>query len=96
LDKQASEIVSSDVVGGINKDKAGEITHGVHKISLATIIGNVTGSPEIHMKDVERATEGPRKNEFAVTGDRTIGSDAMRALEDPIGDIFAAVWPEKP
>jgi hypothetical protein len=88
--------VSSDIVSGVDKDKASEIAHGIHEISLATVIGNVTGSPEIDVEDIEGTAERPGKDKFAVAGNGTVGSDAVRALEYPVGYIFAAVRPKEP
>jgi hypothetical protein len=87
--------MSSDVVGGIDKNETGEVTHGIHKIGIAAIIGDLAGSPEIDMKDIKRTAERPREDQFAVACDRAIGSDAMRALENPIGNVFTAERPEK-
>ena len=41
------------------------------------------------------AAERPQKDELAVASDSSVGSDAMRTLEDPVGDVFAAVWPKE-
>jgi hypothetical protein len=96
LNKQASEIVGGDVIGSIDENKPGEITHNVHEISFATIISDVAGSPEIDVKNIKRTAKRPRKDELAVAGNRTIGSNAVRALENPSGDVLPAIRPEKP
>jgi hypothetical protein len=87
--------MSSSIVSSSNENKAGEITHRIHEIGLATVIGNVARSPEVHVKNVKWAAEGPREDELAVTGDGAVGGDAMRALKNPGGDIFAAHRPEE-
>ena len=87
--------MSGNVVGGVDKNEAREVTHGVHQVCLPSVIGNVTWCPEVDVDDVEGATEWPGKNKFAVTSDGTIGSDAVRALEYPTGDVFATMRPEK-
>ena len=95
LDEEAGEIMGSDVVGGIYQNESGEIAHSIHEVSVPAIIGNITGCPEIDVEDVERATEGPRKNELAVAGDRSVGRDAVGTLKNPIGNILATVRPEE-
>ena len=37
--------MSSSVVSGSDENKAGEVTHGIHEIGLATVIGDFTRSP---------------------------------------------------
>jgi hypothetical protein len=96
LNKKASKIMGCDVIGCIHKDESSEVTHGIQQICFTTIIGNFTRSPEINMEDVKGATERPRENKFTVTGHSSIGGNAVGALKDPAGDIFAAVRPEKP
>jgi hypothetical protein len=95
LDEKTSEIMSSDVVSGIDKYKPSEVAHSIHEISLATVIGDVSRSPEIDVEDVERAAKGPREDEFTVASDGSVGSDAMRALKDPRSDILATVRPKE-
>jgi hypothetical protein len=95
LDKEAGKIVSSDIVSGSDKDKTSEITHGIQKVRLSTVVGDVARSPEIDVEDVERATERPGEDELAVAGDSAIRSDAVRALKNPIGNVFAALWPKE-
>jgi hypothetical protein len=53
--------MSYHVVSGIDNDKTSEITHNIHEVSFTTVIHNFAGLPKIDMKDVERATKGPRK-----------------------------------
>jgi hypothetical protein len=95
LDEETGEVVRSGVVSGSDENKSGEVTHGVHEVCLAAVVGNIARSPEIDIEDVERAAEGPGKDELAVAGDGAVGGNAVRALKDPIGDIFAAEGPEE-
>jgi hypothetical protein len=99
LNKKASEIMGSDVVGGVDEDKSGEVAHGIHEVGFATVIGDLSRSPEIDVEDAEGAAEGPaegpREDEFTVASDGTVGSDAMRALKDPRSDILATVRPKE-
>jgi hypothetical protein len=88
--------MSSDVVSGIDNDKTGEVAHSIHKISLATIVGDLARSPEIKMKNIKRTAKGPRENELAVARSIAIGRDAMRALKNPISDVFVTEGPEEP
>jgi hypothetical protein len=87
--------MGSDVVSGIDKDKTSEIAHGIQKIGFAAIVGDVARGPKIKMKNVKWTTERPREDEFAVACDSAVGSDAMGALEDPVGNIFATERPEE-
>jgi hypothetical protein len=87
--------MSSSIVSGSDKNKAGEVTHGIHEVSLATVICDFTRSPEIHVKNVKQATERPREDELAVTGDGAVGGDAVRALKNPGSDAFAAHRPKE-
>ena len=59
------------------------------------MICNHARSPEIDMEDVKGAAERPWKDWITVAHDCAIESDAMRALKDPIGDIFAAMRPKE-
>jgi hypothetical protein len=95
LNEDAGQVVRGDVVSSGNEDKASEVAHSIHEIGLAAIIGDITGSPKIDVKDVERAAKWPGKDELTVAGDSAIGGDAVRALKDPIGDVFAAVGPKE-
>jgi hypothetical protein len=95
LDKEAGKIVSSGVVSGSDEYKTGEITHGVHEVGLAAVVLDFARSPEIDMEDVEGAAEGPGEDELAVAGDGAVGGDAVRALKDPIGNIFATERPKE-
>ena len=85
----------SGVISGGDKYESCEVAHGVHEISFAAVVGNIARSPEIDMEDIEWAAEGPREDELAVAGDGAVGSDAVRALKDPIGDIFATQRPKE-
>jgi hypothetical protein len=87
--------MSSGIVSGSDKDKTGEITHRIHEIGLATVICNITRGPEIDVENVEGAAEGPREDELAVAGDGAVGSDAVRALKNPGGDVFATEGPKE-
>jgi hypothetical protein len=51
--------MGSDVVGGVDEDKSGKVAHGIHEVGLATVIGDLSRSPEIDVEDVEGAAEGP-------------------------------------
>ncbi len=84
------------MVGGSNKDKTGEVTHGIHEVGLDTVVGNFAGGPEIDMENVKRAAERPREDELAVASDSAVGSDAMRTLENPISNVLATEGPEEP
>jgi hypothetical protein len=75
--------MSSSIVSGSDENKAGEVTHGIHEIGLATVICDFTRSPEVHMNNVKGAAERPREDELAVMGDGAIGGDAVRALKNP-------------
>jgi hypothetical protein len=55
LDKQASKIVRRDIIGSSDKYEPCEVTHGVHKIRLAAIIGDLARGPKVDMKDIEGA-----------------------------------------
>jgi hypothetical protein len=95
LDEKTSEVMSSDVVGGVDKYKPSEVAHGIHEVGLATVVGDVSRGPEIDMENIKGAAEGPRENEFAVASDGAVGSDAVRALQYPGSDILATVGPEE-
>ena len=58
LDKQTSEIMSCNVVSGIDNDKACD-THDVHKISFTTVILDCARLPKIDTKDIKWAAERP-------------------------------------
>jgi hypothetical protein len=96
LNQETSKIMGSDVVGGVDKHKTGEVAHGIQEVSVAAVIGNFARSPKINMENVKWAAERPREDELAVASDSAVGSDAMRALEDPISDIFATEGPKEP
>ena len=87
--------MGSDVVSGIDKDKTSEIAHGIQKIGFAAIVGDVARGPKVKMKNIKWTTKRPGEDELAVACNSAIGSDAMRALEDPVGNIFAAERPEE-
>jgi len=95
LDEEASEIVGADIVGGSDEDEAGEITHGIHQICFATVVCDFARSPEIDVEDIEGAAEGPGEDELAVAGDSAVGSDTVRAAENPFGNVFAAMRPKE-
>ena len=88
--------MSSNVVSGIDKNKTSEVTHGVQKVGFSAVVGNVTRGPEIDVQNIERAAKWPRENELAVAGDGAVRSDAVRALKNPLGDVFADERPEEP
>jgi hypothetical protein len=96
LDKETSEIMSCNVVSSIDNDKTGEITHNIHEVGFTTIIHNFAGLPKIDMKNVERATQGPREDKLTVTSNGTIGSETVRTFEAPISNDFPAMGPEEP
>jgi hypothetical protein len=96
LDKEASKVMGSDIVGGSDHDKAGEVAHDVHEVGFAAIVFEFTGGPQIDVQNIEWAAEGPRENELAVTGDGPVGGKAVGALEAPVSNIFAAMGPEEP
>ena len=80
MDKETGKVVRRDIISRCDKDKPGEVAHGVHQISFSSIVSDLAWCPEIDVENVERAAERPRKDELAVAGDSSIGSDAMRAL----------------
>ena len=88
--------MSSNVVSGIDKNKTSEVTHGVQKVCFSAVVGNVTRDPEIDVQNIVRAAKWPRENELAVAGDGAVRSDAVRALKNPLGDVFADEMPEEP
>ena len=47
------------------------------------------------MENVERTEKRPRKDKLAVEGHGAINGKAMRATENPIGDVTAAVGQEE-
>jgi hypothetical protein len=87
--------MSSDVVSGIKKVKTGKVAHGIQKTSIAAVIGDLARSQKINMKNVKWTAEWPREDELAVASNRVIGSNTMRALQNPIGDVFAAEGPKE-
>jgi hypothetical protein len=87
--------VGCDVRDCCDDHKTCEVTHSVEQIGVAAIIGNFAGGPEIHMEDIERTTQRPREDKFAVAADGTIGGDTVWAFEDPISDVLAIEGPEK-
>jgi hypothetical protein len=96
LDKEMIEIMSCNVVSGIDNDKAGEIAHNIHEVGFTMVIHNFAGLPKIDMKDVERAAEGPREDNLAVASNRTIGSETVRTFEAPISNDFPTMGPKEP
>jgi hypothetical protein len=80
LDEEPGEIMGCDVAGSIDQDEACKITHSVQEVTIAAIVGNITRGPEVNVEDVKGTAEGPRKDELAVTGDGTIGRDAVGTL----------------
>ena len=84
-----------DIGGGCYQNEPCQITHCIQEVGFATIVGDVTRGPEVDMEDVEGATERPGKDEFAVAGDGPVSSNAMWALETPVGDILATVGPKE-
>jgi hypothetical protein len=96
LDKETSEIMIGSVVSGIDNDKTGEIAHNIHEVVFTTVIHNFARLPVIDMKDVERAAEGPREDKLTVMSNRTIGSEAVRTFEAPIGNDFPTMEPKEP
>jgi hypothetical protein len=47
------------------------------------------------MQYVEGAAKRPREDKFTVARDGAVGSKAVRALENPIGNIFTVVRPKE-
>jgi hypothetical protein len=95
LDKEASKIVGGYIGSGRNQDKPSKIAHGIEKVSFAAIVGNVARCPKVHMQYVEGAAKRPRENKFTIARNGTVGSKAMRALENPVGNVFTAVRPKE-
>jgi hypothetical protein len=95
LDEQTSKIVGSNVAGGVDENESSEIAHSVQEISFSSIISDVARRPKVDMQDVERAAEGPGKDELTVASDSAIGGDTVRALENPVGNILATLRPEE-
>ena len=95
ISKAGKIVVSTDVVSGIGNDIAGESTHDTHETHLASVTFDLARSPEIDTEDVERAAEGPGKDELAVANDSSIGSNGARALEDPTRDVLLANRPKE-
>ena len=95
MDKDTSKRLGSNVRDGIQEDESREITHGIQKVRLATVVGEITGCPEIQVQNVERAAEWPGENQFTVARDGTVRCDAMWAREHPRGDVLAAAWPKE-
>jgi hypothetical protein len=88
--------MGSDVVSSCDKDKTSEVTtHGIHKICLSTIVGNIAGCPKVNMDDIKRAAKGPRENEFAIAGNGSIGYNAVGTAKNPISNVFVAMQPEE-
>jgi hypothetical protein len=48
------------------------------------------------MENAKWAAERPREDELTVASNSGVGSDAMRAMENPISDVFATEGPEEP
>ena len=79
-----------------DKDKSGEVTHGVHEVSLATVVCDITRSPEIDMEDVERAAQSGQEKMSSLLREMVpFDRDAVRALKDPVGDVLAAQGPKE-
>ena len=95
LDKEASKIVGGYIGSGRNQDKPSKIAHGIEKVSFAAIVGNVARCPKVHMQIVEGAAKRPRETKFTIARNGTVGSKAMRALENPVGNVFTAVRPKE-
>jgi hypothetical protein len=95
LDKETSEIMSCNVVSGIDNDKACEITHNIHEVGFTMVIHNFAGLPKIDIKDVERAAKGLREDKLTVTSNRTIGSETVRTFEAPIGNALPTMGPKE-
>jgi hypothetical protein len=76
LDKKTSKVMCSNVVSGIDEDNAGEIAHNVHEVRLAAIVGDFARGPEIDVKDIKGAAEGPGEDELAMRA--TDPFDAMQ------------------
>ena len=85
----------SKVGSGRDEPESDEVAHGVQQISFATVISNVAGGPKIDMENVKGTAKGPGEDKFTVASDGAVDSDAMRALEHPVGDVFATLWPEE-
>ena len=95
MNKETGKIMSSNVVSVIDEPEASQVAHGVQQISFATVISNVAGGPKIDMENVKGTAKGPGEDKFTVASDGAVDSDAMRALEHPVGDVFATLWPEE-
>lgn len=95
MDEEAGEIVSVDIVSGSDKYKTGEITHGVHEIRFAAIVGDLARGPEVDVKDVEGTAKGPRKDELTVAFNSAGRSDTVGTAKNPLGNVLAAEGPEE-
>ena len=51
--------MSCNVVSSVDNDKTGEITHDIHKIGFTTVVFDGARLPNVDMKDIEWAAEGP-------------------------------------
>jgi hypothetical protein len=90
LNEKTSEIMSGDVASsGIDEDKTSEIAHGIHEAGLATVVGNVSRSPEIDVEDAEGTAERPRKDKLAVASNGAVGGDTVGTLQHPSGIIMS-------
>ena len=94
-DQRVSKVMGGGVIGGSDENKAGEITRGTHKMSLAATISNLARGPDVNVEDTAGTAEGPGKDELAVANDSSIGSNAVRALEDPTRDVISANRPKE-
>ena len=59
------------------------------------MVSGSTGLPEVHVKDVKWAADGPGENKSTVFADTGIGCDAVGALTDPGEDVRSDAWPKE-
>jgi hypothetical protein len=45
LNKEAREIMGGDIVSSSDKNKTGKVTHGVHQVSFAAVVGDIARRP---------------------------------------------------
>ena len=56
--------MGGDVVGGVNKNKSGEISNIIHELILAVVINNFARVPDIETKNIKEEAEVPRKDKL--------------------------------
>jgi hypothetical protein len=68
--------MSSDVVGGVDKHKTGEVAHGIQEMSVATVIGNLARSPKITWRMQNGQQRGQEKMSSLLRA--TVALEAMQ------------------